>query len=76
LSTLGGNSVDVFMSFIRPERCFLSLLDVAILVGDRRLAKTLSTLGVPQKLSFEFGNFYDRSTGLLNAKRALIVEAA
>jgi hypothetical protein len=33
-------------------------------------------MGVPQKLSFEFGNFYDRSTGLLNAKRALIVEAA
>ena len=33
---------------ICPERCRLSLLDVAILAGDRRLVKLLTSLGVPQ----------------------------
>lgn len=61
----------------QPEgRCIVSLLDVAVLTGDSKLARFLASLGVPQQLAFESGDFINFNTGLIQAKNVHVVEAA
>mmetsp|Transcript_3548 Transcript_3548/g.12971 ORF Transcript_3548/g.12971 Transcript_3548/m.12971 type:complete len:459 (+) Transcript_3548:40-1416(+) len=62
--------------YLRPQRQRLSLLDVAVLVGDRRLAKQLFRFGVPQIFRFEYGDFSSFRSGLVTEECSKKIEAA
>eukprot|EP00930_Biecheleria_cincta_P072892 TRINITY_DN60232_c0_g1_i1.p1 TRINITY_DN60232_c0_g1~~TRINITY_DN60232_c0_g1_i1.p1 ORF type:complete len:751 (-),score=107.29 TRINITY_DN60232_c0_g1_i1:392-2644(-) len=57
-------------------KCILSLLDVAVLTGDPKLAKFLASLGVPRRLAFDVGDFISFNTGLVQARNVCVIEAA
>jgi len=59
-----------------PQRQQLSLLDVAVLVGDRGLAQQLFRLGVPKIFRFEYGDFIMVQSGLFTEKCWKKIEAA